>query len=128
VFGAHALVLPQKGSAQINEEAMKASAGALSNISICREKSLVSAIGFLQMSGIQVFASDLKAEKQIFELDWTQPAAVVVGSEGEGVSASVLRQVNQNFIIPQKGQTDSLNVSVAAGVILYEIVRQRMKG
>jgi len=123
--GAHALVIPKKGAAQINGEALKTSAGALTNIPICRETSLIAAIEYLKLSGIKVLASDLKASKNIFELELSEPVALVIGSEGEGVSSSVLRAVDQNFIIPQKGMTDSFNVSVASGIMLYEVLRQR---
>ncbi len=126
VCGVQALVIPQKGTAQINAEALKTSAGALTRIPVCREKSLVAAMEYLQLSGIQTFASDLKAEKKIFELDLTQPSALIVGSEDEGVSRAILKRVNQNFIIPQKGKTDSFNVSVATGIMLYEALRQRL--
>lgn len=123
--GAHALVVPKKGSAQINAAALKTSAGALTNIPVCRETSLVAAIEYLKLSGIKVLASDLKATKKIFDLDLKVPVALVVGSEGEGVSSKILKEVDQNFIIPQKGLTDSFNVSVATGIILYEVLRQR---
>ena len=126
VCGAHALIVPQKGTAQINAEAMKTSAGALMNIPVCRTNSLISTIEYLQLSGIHVVASDLKGEKQLHELDLNVPIALVVGSEGDGVSQAVLKAVNERFIIPQKGQTDSLNVSVASGIMLYETMRQRL--
>ena len=125
VCGAHALVVPQKNSAQINAEAMKASAGALSVLPVCRESSLIAAIEYLQMSGIQVFASSLEANKSIYDIDLTQPAAFVLGSEGQGISQAVARAASELFIIPQAGQTDSLNVSVATGMMLYEAMRQR---
>jgi 23S rRNA (guanosine2251-2'-O)-methyltransferase len=79
----------------------------------------------LQLSGIQILASDLKGEKKIQELDLTMPTAFVVGSEDEGVSPHLLRRADQHFIIPQIGTTDSFNVSVAAGIMLYEVIRQR---
>ncbi len=125
VCGAHALVVPRKGSAMINAEAMKASAGALSRIPVCRERSTIAAIEFLQLSGLRVLASDLKGEKYIFEMDFTGPLALVVGSEDKGVSPAVSRQADECFIIPQRGETDSFNVSVAAGIMLYEVMRQR---
>ena len=125
ICGAQAIVVPKKGSAQINSESMKTSAGALSKLMVCREKNLVNAIEFLQLSGVQVIASDLKAKSFVFDLDLTLPSAVVIGSEGKGVSDAVLKKVDQNFIIPQKGTTDSFNVSVATGIILYEVLRQR---
>ena len=126
ICGVHAIVIAQKGNAQINEEAIKTSAGALTRIPVCREKSLIGSMEYLELSGIQTYASDLNASKKVFELDWTQPAAVIIGSEGDGVSFPVLKKVNQNFIIPQVGTTDSFNVSVATGIILYEVLRQRL--
>lgn len=125
VCGAHALVITQKNSAQINPEAMKTSAGALNTIPVCREKSLITVIDYLQQSGVQVLASDLQAEQPIYNLDLTAPVAFVLGAEGEGISQGVARKADQTFIIPQRGQTDSLNVSVAGGMMLYETMRQR---
>lgn len=125
--GVHALVIPKKGAAQINAEALKTSAGALNIIPVCRESSLSAAIEQLQMAGVQVFASDLKAEKEIYDMDFSGPVAIVVGSEGEGVSRPILNKVDETFIIPQKGNTDSFNVSVASGIMLYEVMRQRRK-
>jgi len=125
VCGAHALVVPQKNSAQINAEAMKTSAGALSHIPVCRETSIVAAIEYLQLSGIRVLASSLHSSHSIYELDLSQPVAFVLGAEGEGISRAVERAADQHFIIPQKGKTDSLNVSVAGGMMLYEAMRQR---
>lgn len=123
--GAHALVIPRKGSAQINAEALKTSAGALNKILVCREGSMIKAIEFLQLSGIQVLASHLKANKMIFNLDMKGPTALVLGSEDKGVSSAITEKANELFLIPQKGTTDSFNVSVAAGIMLYEVVRQR---
>lgn len=125
VCGAHALVITQKNSAQINPEAMKTSAGALNTIPVCREKSLITVIDYLQQSGVQVLASDLQAGEAIYDLDLTAPVAFVLGAEGEGISSAVARKADQTFIIPQLGQTDSLNVSVAGGMMLYEAMRQR---
>ncbi len=127
VCGAHALVVPKSGSALINADALKTSAGALTRIPVCRENSLVAAVEYLQNAGVQVFASDLQAEKLIFELDFTVPTALVIGSEDEGVQEAILRRVTERFKIPQAGETDSFNVSVAAGIMLYEAVRQRSK-
>ena len=126
--GAHALVIPQKNSAQINAEAMKTSAGALATIPVCRESSLIAAIEFLQLSGIKVLASSLEATKPLYELDLRQPAAFILGAEGEGISPAVARAAYEQFVIPQKGTTDSFNVSVAAVMMLYEAMRQRERG
>lgn len=125
ICGVHALVIPQKGSAQINSEAIKTSAGALTKIPVCRENTLASAIDFLQNSGVQVFASDLQGKKLVQQIDWTAPSAIVIGSEGDGIHPALLKRIEEKFIIPQKGTTDSFNVSVATGIILYEVNRQR---
>jgi len=125
VCGADAIIIPSKGAARINEDAMKTSAGALSKIPVCRSSSLMNAIEFLQLSGIQIVASSLRAEKKLYELDLTVPTAFIIGSEGEGVSQALLRKADEQFIIPQLGETDSLNVSVATGIMMYEVMRQR---
>lgn len=125
ICGVHAIVIPKAGSALINADAIKASAGALTRISVCRENSLVTSLEYLHNSGIQVYASDLKSSKMLFDIDLKTPVAVVLGSEDEGVQHALLSRVTDRFIIPQKGETDSFNVSVAAGIILYEAVRQR---
>ena len=125
ICGAHAIIIPKKGSATITDEAIKTSAGALTKIPVCREHSLVNTIDVLMMNGIQVFASDLQAKDRLQDLDLTQPAAIVMGSEGDGISKAVRQKVDNLFIIPQKGTTNSLNVSVATGIILYESLRQR---
>jgi 23S rRNA (guanosine2251-2'-O)-methyltransferase len=125
ICGVHAIVLPEKGAAQINPEALKTSAGALTKILICRETSLVKAISTIQMNGITVLASNLGTEQLIYEMDFTIPTALVIGSEGDGVSSTILKKVDKQFIIPQKGTTDSFNVSVATGIMLYEVMRQR---
>lgn len=127
VCGAHALVVTKSGGAPVNADAIKTSAGALSRLPVCRENSLVTAVEFLQQSGIIVLASDLHASKPVFKLDLTPPIAFILGAEDAGVSPTLLSKVDEQFIIPQKGETDSLNVSVAAGIMLYESLRQRMK-
>jgi 23S rRNA (guanosine2251-2'-O)-methyltransferase len=126
VCGVHAIVVPRTESALITADAIKTSAGALTRLNVCREKSLAKSIEYLQNSGVQVFASDLQAENYLFNLDLTVPLALVVGSEEEGVSPALLKQVDGRFRIPQKGETDSFNVSVAAGIMLYEAIRQRL--
>jgi 23S rRNA (guanosine2251-2'-O)-methyltransferase len=123
--GADAIVIPEKGTARINADALKTSAGALSKIPICRVKTIQTAVEFLQLSGIQVLASDLRGTKKIQELDLTGPTAYIIGAEDEGVSPHLLRKADDCFIIPQIGTTDSLNVAVATGIMLYEVVRQR---
>lgn len=124
-LGVHAIIIAQKGSAQINPEAIKASAGALTKMTICREPSLSKAIDTLKLNGISVLASNLGTETMMYDVDFSGPTALVIGSEGDGVSSSILKKVDQHFIIPQKGTTDSFNVSVATGIMLYEVMRQR---
>lgn len=126
VFGVHTIIVPMKGSSQIGSDALKTSAGALLKMPVCKTNSLVNAIEYLQNSGIQVFASDLKASKPINDLDLSGPIALVVGSEDEGISHAISTRANSTFLIPQIGETDSLNVSVSAGVMLYEAQRQRV--
>ena len=128
VCGAHGLVVPQKKTAWINAEAMKASAGALGHLPVCREPSLVNALDYMKQSGIQVLASDLNAKQLLFEMEFHIPTTLVLGAEGEGISPAVRQAADKTFIIPQKGVTDSLNVSVAAGMMLYEAMRQRWNG
>lgn len=123
--GAQAIVIPQKGSAQINADAVKTSAGALTKIMVCRERNIQGAIDYLQLSGIQVLASDLRATKAIYELDMTLPTALIIGSENLGIHPTTRNKADETFIIPQKGTTDSFNVSVAAGMMMYEVMRQR---
>ena len=124
--GAAGIIIQQKGSAPVNADAIKTSAGALTKIKIGRANSLAYLIAHLQNTGWQVLGSDLKAEKQLMDVDFKEPTAVVIGSEGRGVSNYILKSVDETFIIPQVGTTDSLNVSVATGIILYEALRQKM--
>lgn len=123
--GVQAIVIPSKGSAGLTPDALKTSAGALSRIPVCRVKSLVSTISYLNESGIQVFASDLSGEGFLHDLDLRPPTALVLGSEDLGISKGVAKAVNQCFKIPQLGEINSFNVSVAAGIMLYESMRQR---
>lgn len=125
VFGAHAIIMGEKNSARINHDAVKSSAGAILNIPLVRERSLVKTVEYLQNSGFQVFATDLQTDYHIADVDYKGPIAIVMGSEGEGVSKKILQVSDERIKIPQVGTTDSLNVSVATGVILYEILKQR---
>jgi len=126
VCGAHGIIIPQKNSAGLTPDAVKSSAGALLRLPVCREKSLVNTVATLQMSGVKVIASDLKATKMLHELELTEPLCIVMGAEGEGISTGVARAADETFKIPQAGTLNSLNVSVAAGILLYETMRKRM--
>lgn len=122
--GVQALVIPKKNTAPINADAIKSSAGALIKLPVCRVEKLSAAIDFLQQSGFQVLASDLKASVYLHQMDFSIPTAIIVGAEDVGVRPHLLKKVNQQFKIPQVGTTDSYNVSVATGMILYEVLRK----
>ena len=126
VFGAHAIVVPAKGSARVSEEMVKSSAGAILDIAICRENSIPIALESLQMMDVKVYASDVNATKTIAEQDLKGPTAIVMGSEDKGVSRKAIQIADDTVKIPQVDSFDSLNVSVAAGIILYEILLQRV--
>jgi 23S rRNA (guanosine2251-2'-O)-methyltransferase len=124
--GAQALVIPDKGTGALNEEAMKSSAGALEQIHICRVPSLLKAVDTLHLNGIRVFTSEMNAPKKVFELPLTEPCCIVMGSEDKGVQAYIRKAADEHFTIPMAGDFDSFNVSVAAGIILYEAMKHRL--
>ena len=128
VCGAHALIIPQKNSAGLTADAVKSSAGALSRIPVCREKSLVNTVELLQMSGVRVIASDLAAEADLRTISLTGPLCIVMGAEDEGISTGVGRAADLTFRIPQVGELNSFNVSVAAGILLFEAMKARLGG
>lgn len=122
--GVHAIVIPQKGGAQITSDAVKTSAGALNRIAVCRVKFLQDAIEYLKNSGCQIVACTEKGEKNISDADLTSGTAVIMGSEDTGVSPVFRKMCDLELKIPMTGVTNSLNVAVAAGVICYERLRQ----
>jgi 23S rRNA (guanosine2251-2'-O)-methyltransferase len=124
--GAQALIIPDKGTGALNEEAMKSSAGALELINICRVNSLLKAVDSLHLNGIKVFTSEMGAEKKVFELELAEPCCIVMGSEDKGVQAYIRKAADGHFTIPMAGSFDSFNVSVATGIILYEAMKQRL--
>jgi len=126
VFGAHGIVIPAKGTARISDEMVKASAGAILEIPICRENSLPVALESMQMQGLKVFATDVKSDKTIAECKFNEPTAIIMGSEDLGVSKKSLQICDDTFKIPQVDEFDSLNVSVATGIVLYEVLLQRI--
>ena len=126
VLGADGLIFPARETAQLNADAVKRSSGALLRIPLCRVRDLVTAARFLKNSGITVLAADGKGTTGIQSVDFKRPAAIIFGSEGQGVAPELLRIADQIVFIPQAGDMDSLNVSVAAGIILYEAQRQRL--
>jgi len=124
--GAQAIIIPDKGVGALNEEAMKSSAGALEHINICRVNSLLKAVDTLHLNGIQVFTSEMRADKNVFELPFTQPCCVIMGDEGKGVQPYLAKSADAFFKIPMAVTFDSFNVSVATGIILYEAMKQRL--
>ncbi len=126
VLGADGLVFPAKETAQLNADAVKRSSGALLRIPLCRVRDLVSTVRFLKDSGVTVIAADGRGTTPLQEVDFKQPMAIIMGSEGQGVAPELLRIVDHIVVIPQAGEMDSLNVSVAAGIMLYEAQRQRL--
>lgn len=125
VAGVDAMAIPARNSVSVNADAIKTSAGALHSIPVCRENNLKEAVLFLKNSGIKVVAATEKAARNYTETDLSVPTAVVMGSEDEGVSPEILRVCDELVRIPQFGTIQSLNVSVAAGIMIYEVIRQR---
>jgi 23S rRNA (guanosine2251-2'-O)-methyltransferase len=123
--GAQAILIPEKGIASLNEEALKSSAGALERIHICRVSSLLKAIDTLHLNGIRIFSSGMKADRKVYELELREPCCILMGSEDKGVQPYLEKAADEKFSIPMKGDFDSLNVSVATGIILYEALKQR---
>lgn len=125
--GVDAVLIPSKGSAQLNSGTIKSSAGAIFKIPICREHNLKDALTFLKNSGLKLVAVTEKAGNLHFQEELSGPLALIMGSEGEGISEAYLKLTDVKVKIPMLGEIESLNVSVAAGVLMYEVVRQRVK-
>ncbi|MFN5705413.1 MAG: 23S rRNA (guanosine(2251)-2'-O)-methyltransferase RlmB [bacterium] len=125
--GVHGIVVPMRESAAIHSDSIKTSAGALFRIPVCRVSNLKRTIEYMQESGLQVVACTEKNDESIYTTDFSTPTAIVMGSEEDGISNDILRIVDKYAKIPLLGEIESLNVSVATGVILYEALRQRMK-
>lgn len=124
-MGVHAVIIPDKGAAQINEEAIKTSAGALYNIPVCRVKSLSKTVETLQQSGVRVVACSEKKDENLESVNMALPTCIIMGSEESGISNELLRKADDIAKVPMNGKTLSLNVSAAAAIALYELTRQR---
>ena len=124
-FGAHAVIIPEKNSARISADAVKASAGALSTFPVCRVKSLTKSLSYLKDSGLKAVAATEKADMEVSAAGLTGPLVVILGSEERGISREMLGLSDIRVSIPITGAIGSLNVSVSAGILLYEIGRQR---
>jgi 23S rRNA (guanosine2251-2'-O)-methyltransferase len=123
--GVHAIVIPSSGSAAINADAMKTSAGALHRIPVCRHRDMLAAAKFLHDSGLRLFAATERATDSLYGADMTGPVGIIMGGEERGISPDLLRYADGLVSIPMKGTIASLNVSVAAGIMLFEVLRQR---
>ncbi len=123
--GVHAVVIPDKGSAMLNSDTVKSSAGAIYTLPICRSENLKDTIEYLKESGVKIFAATEKGSEVYYREQLTGPCALIMGSEGEGISPEYLRRSDVLVQIPMVGTIASLNVSVAAGVLMYEVFRQR---
>lgn len=123
--GVNSIIVPQKGGAQINADAMKTSSGALNYLPVSREAILTEALRYMSESGLQIVACTEKADTELYDVDFSIPTVIVMGSEEDGISEDLLRMATSRVRIPLLGHVESLNVSAAASVILYESVRQR---
>jgi 23S rRNA (guanosine2251-2'-O)-methyltransferase len=127
-LGAHAIMIPEKGSARITADAIKTSAGALHSFPVCREKSIVRAVEFLKESGVKVICATQKSGIFASDARLTGPSVLILGSEDKGISRELIALSDHQVKIPISGAIESLNVSVSAGILIYEILRQRNAG
>ncbi|THD69914.1 23S rRNA (guanosine(2251)-2'-O)-methyltransferase RlmB [Robertkochia marina] len=123
--GVHGIIIQKKGAAPVTADTVKTSAGAVFRVPICRTDHIKDAVYYLQASGIKVIGATEKTENSIFDIDLKEPLAIVMGAEDNGISSSVLKILDDRASLPLKGAIGSLNVSVACGAFLYEVVRQR---
>jgi 23S rRNA (guanosine2251-2'-O)-methyltransferase len=124
--GVDFIIIPTRGAAQINGDAIKTSAGALHRLKVCREDNLKTTIEFLKQSGLQIIACHEKTDNLIYAADFTKPTAIIMGSEEDGISNEYLKRSDMQVKIPMVGKIASLNVSVATGIVLFEAVKQRL--
>jgi len=124
--GVDAVIIPEKGSARISADAVKTSAGALHKVPVCRVKSLTKTIHFLKDSGVQIIAATEKASDYYYQVEFTLPTAILMGAEDRGVAIEYLKICDKMVKIPVLGEIESLNVSVAASIMIYEAVKQRL--
>ncbi|HAD33223.1 MAG TPA: 23S rRNA (guanosine(2251)-2'-O)-methyltransferase RlmB [Chitinophagaceae bacterium] len=124
--GADAVLFTERKSAPLHEDMVKTSAGAMMQITFCRERSIQAICDTLRMNGIKIFSSDLKADKSLLDIDFTGPCCIVMGGEEKGISSNTQSFSDQTFKIPMVGDFDSLNVSVACGIIVFQAMQQRL--
>lgn len=123
--GVDAIIVPEKNSAGINKDAVKTSAGALLKVPICRTKDLIQSAQYIKDSGLQLVATNEDSKFEYYNVDYTKPTALIMGAEDTGVSMKILQLADSTVKIPMSGEIGSLNVSVAAGIMMYEVVKQR---
>ena len=124
-FDCHGIIMPAKKSAMINSFAYKASAGAIKDILICRESSIVKAVEYLKNSGLQIVVADMNDSPQDIKIDLSEPLALVLGSEGQGVSKEIQDLADAKMMIPGSGRVESLNVSVAGAILMHQVFLNR---
>lgn len=124
--GVNCIVIPERNSVSVNADAVKTSAGALNYLPVCRERNLVKAVQYLRDSGFKVMGASEKTDLNYTKADFTGPVAIVLGAEDTGISTDVLKLCDTLVAVPEFGQINSLNVSVAGGIMIYEVVRQRL--
>ena len=124
--GVHGIIIQKSGGAPVNADTIKTSAGAVFNIPICKVDHIKDAIFHFQASGIKLIAATEKAKHHLYDVSFKEPCAIIMGSEGKGISSSILKLVDDQAKLPMLGNIDSLNVSVACGAFLYEAIRQRL--
>lgn len=124
--GVNAIVIPERESVSVNADAVKTSAGALNYLPVCRERNLVSAVKLLRDSGFKIVGTSDKQHLPYTKADYTGPVAIVLGAEDKGISPEIMKLCDTQVLIPEFGNINSLNVSVAGGIMIYEVVRQRL--
>ena len=124
--GVSAIVIPDRESVSVNADAVKTSAGALNYLPVCREHNLVNAVKFLRDSGFKIVGTSDKSQMPYTQGDYTGPIAIVLGAEDKGISPGIMKLCDTQVMIPEFGHINSLNVSVAGGIMIYEVVRQRL--
>jgi 23S rRNA (guanosine2251-2'-O)-methyltransferase len=124
-LGGHAIIIPEKGSARITADAVKTSAGALHSFPVCREKSIVRSVEYLKESGLKVICATEKSGILASDANLTGPLVLILGSEDKGISRELISLADSQVRIPMTGTIESLNVSVSAGILIYEVMRQR---
>lgn len=124
--GVNAIVIPERNSVSVNADAVKTSAGALNYLPVCRERNLVNAVKYLRDSGFKIVGTSDKNSSNYTHCDYSGPVALIMGSEDTGISPEIMKLCDTRVVIPEFGEINSLNVSVASGIMIYEVVRQRL--